>query len=737
MSRPEPRERAFLLEIGTEEMPARMIEPSLADLARRLRDALVSGALASPGRFTIEDHVRVFGTPRRLAVKVVGLLPAQPDRKEEITGPAVGVAYDPRGRPTKAAEGFARAQGVAVSDLRRISTPKGECVGILKTVKGRPAAEVLSEIVPPLVLSMTFPKTMRWGSAEFRFVRPVHSVVALLDEEIVDMTIAGIRSGRDTFGHRFFGKSRIPLRNPGDYPERLRANHVLADIDERREAIVSSLRAAAGEAGARLAPPPGSGQEVDGDPDLLREVLHLVEWPLIVGGTFDRSFLDLPPEILVTAMRHHQKYFSLLGADGRLLNRFLTVANARDDRADAIRRGNEWVLKARLADARFFWDDDRRTRLDDRSGMLDRVSFHEKLGSYSAKTLRMARLAGSIVEASKAGGQAVEDDAVQEAARLCKNDLTTQMVKEFPELEGIVGGLYARMDGLRPVVADAIYAHYLPRGANDPLPPTPEGRIVSLADRLDSQAGIFLLGIVPTGSRDPYALRRSVQSVCRILIEGTIHLSLSRCLDAALDGYMEQGIAGAVPRDQARLALLEFYRGRLQHLGEEASLRQDSVRAALASSFDDPFDARLRMEALEAIRSEVDFNALVAAHKRIKNILPSETTRREGHAAPRPEIFRDDAEGRLHGEITATSTAVEDFVAGGDYRSALQRLARVRPALDRFFETVMVMAKEPDLRQNRLALLGAVSGLFLRIGDFSEIVQEGETVAARSRGRIE
>jgi glycyl-tRNA synthetase beta chain len=733
MSRPGRLEHTFLLEIGTEEMPARMVESSLADLSRRLLDALASAALLSSDRFDREKQVRIFGTPRRLAIKIAGLLPAQPDREEEVAGPAVRAAYDPEGRPTKAAEGFARAQGVPVSELKRVAGPKGECVGILRTVKGRPAGEVLPEIVPGLVLSMTFPKTMRWGSGQFRFVRPVHSVVALLDGEVVEMSVAGVPAGRESFGHRFLGKGRISLRGPEDYPARLRAHHVLADIDERREAIESMLRAAAGECGARIAPPPGGGADRDGDPELLREVLHLVEWPLVVGGAFDRSYLDLPHEILTTAMRHHQKYFSLLSDDGSLLNRFLTVANTRDDRSSAIRRGNEWVLKARLADARFFWDDDRRTRLEDRAGMLDRVTFHEKLGSYAAKAGRIARLLGPILEAFRTSGRAVEEDAALQAATLCKNDLSTQMVKEFPELEGIVGGLYARRDGLRAAVAEAIYSHYLPRGARDPLPPTLESRIVSLADRLDSQAGIFLLGIVPTGSRDPYAMRRSVQGVCRILIEGKVHLSLSRCLGAALEGYREQGIAGAVPNDSSRLALLEFYRGRMQHLGEEVPLRSDSVRAALASSFDDPYDARLRMEALESFRPEPDFKALAAAHKRIKNILPAGARSREGQGGTRPEIFREDAEARLYKEIAAARKAVDSLVQGGNYRSALERLAGLRVPLDRFFETVMVMAKEADLRLNRLAMLGGVSDLFLLVGDFSEIVQEGESVAARAR----
>ncbi len=729
MKRPAANGRVLLLEIGTEEIPARMLGPALKDLAQGLYNEIVGRSIAPSVGFTLEGNFETFGTPRRLAVRASGLLAAQPDREEEVTGPPVRAAFDASGRPTKAAEGFARAQGVPVKDLRRVTSPKGECVAVRRAVRGSPAAEVLAEAIPPLVLRMTFPKTMRWGAGEHRFVRPIHSVVALLDEEVIEMVIAGIRSGRETFGHRFAGTARIPLRHPGEYVDALRRNGVLADVEERTKTIQDQLRREAERAGGRIAPPPGSGAGSEaGDSALLEEVTHLVEWPTVIAGEFDPAFLDLPPEILVTAMRHHQKYFSLLRPDGTVLNRFLAVANTRGDRSGAIRRGNEWVLRARLADARFFWEDDRKAPLADRSATLERVTFHEKLGSYAAKTRRMARLVEAILPAFE-GHAAADRRAVEQATALCKNDLTTQMVKEFPELEGIVGGLYARADRLPEPVASAIYAHDLPRGADDPLPATPEARVVSLADRLDTQAGIFLLGIVPTGSRDPYAVRRSVQGVCRILIEGKLHISLSRCLDAALAGYDGQVVEGMVPKEQARGALLDFYRGRLQYLGEEIPLRHDSVRAALAASFDDPFDARLRMEALEAIRREADFESLVVAHKRIKNILPGPADEAARHREPGTTDLKEDAERRLHADLLACREGVEQALLGRDYGAALRRIARLRPALDRFFESVMVMAEDRALRDNRLALLAAVGGLFLRIGDFSEIVQEGEPAA--------
>jgi glycyl-tRNA synthetase beta chain len=719
----------FLLEIGTEEIPARMIPGALRDLARGLVAELEAGRLLPEAGFTLEGNVRVYGTPRRLAVRAEGLRTSQPDREELVTGPPAKNAYDAAGRPTKAAEGFARAQAARLEDLQRVATPKGECVAVLKKVRGLAAAEVLARRVPPLLAGLAFPKTMRWGSGEHRFVRPIHSVLALLDEQPVDLTIAGVRSGRDTFGHRFAGAPRIPLRHPDEYLDLLGRNGVLADVDERRRAIEKQLEREARGAGGRIAPPPGAGAGEAGDPDLLEEVTHLVEWPTVIAGEFDAAYLSLPTEILVTAMRHHQRYFSLIAPGGRLLNRFLAVINGPADTTGAIRRGNEWVLRARLADARFFWEEDRKTPLAPLAPRLERVTFHERLGSYARKVERMVRLAEVVGGAFEGARRKPDRRALLEAVRLSKVDLTTRMVKEFPELEGLVGGLYARADGLPAAVADAIYGHYLPRAPEDPLPATPEGAVLSLVDRLDTQAGIFRLGIVPTGSRDPYGLRRSVHGACRILIETGVHVSLTDLIERALDGYEgEHAPADGAPRAQARAALLEFYRARLQHLGEGAGLRQDSVRAALQASIDDPCDARLRMQALDAIRSEAGFESLARAHKRIKNIV-----RDQPAGAFDARRLRDAAEKELHRALEASRPAIEAAVSRHEPLEALRQIARLRPALDAFFEEVMVLAEDRSLRDNRLALLQSIAALFLRVGDFSEIVVEGEPAGTAAR----
>jgi glycyl-tRNA synthetase beta chain len=708
--------RRFLLEIGTEEIPARMVQGAIDGLGRGLVEALAKAGLQG-------SPAQVFGTPRRMAALVENIPARQPDRAEEITGPPVAAAYDAAGAPTRAALGFARAQGVAVDDLLRLRTPKGECIGIRRTVAGRTAAEVLAEAVPQVVAALYFPKTMRWGTGEHRFVRPVHSVVALLDDEIVDLVFAGIRSGRVTFGHRVAGLARVDLADAGAYVEALRGQGVLADAGERRRVIAARLAEAAKAAGGVIATPPGStATGEDADPELLDEVTQLVEWPLVISGSFDPAFLALPGEILLTSMRHHQKYFALKSPAGALLNRFLAVANVAADPGGDIRRGNEWVLRARLSDARFFFEEDRRAALASAGASLDRVAFHEKLGSYDAKRQRIERLAGFLAPSFAASGVPVDADAARQAAALCKNDLVTQVVKEFPELEGIVGGIYARADGLPDAAAGAIYDHYLPRSLDDPIPGTAEGAVVSLADRLDTQAGIFLLGIVPTGSRDPYALRRSVQGACRILVERRVGVSLARALGEAVAGYAGRTIEGAVAPGQAVASLIEFWTGRQEFLGVEAGLRPDSVRAALGAGADDPCDARLRMRAIDAFRDQPGFEDLAAAHKRIKNILA-------GQAAPRafdPAQLRDAAEKELWSRVEAIRPALVRARGRGDHAAALAALASLREPLDRFFTEVMVLAEDRALRDNRVALLRDLAALFIGVADLAEIAAPAE-----------
>lgn len=731
MKRVAPDGLSFLLEIGTEEIPARMLEGALDSLARRLHSSVLERELVEPAASPGDGRVRTFGTPRRLAVRIDGLREHQPDKVVEVTGPPVKAAFDSSGKPTRAAEGFARAQGVAVESLRRMTTPRGECVGVSREVRGSSAAEVLAEAVPQLVGSMTFPKMMRWGNGEHRFVRPIHSVLALLGDTPVEMTIAGIRSGSGTFGHRFAGEARLTVRRIDDYLDILRKNGVLADVGERRRNLEEQLAACARRSHGHIAPPPGTSRETgaEGDPELLQEVVHLVEWPLVVEGEFDSGFLELPSEILVTAMRHHQKYFSLLNDDGTLQNRFLAVANCRTDPSGAIGRGNAWVLHARLADARFFWDDDRRTTLEERVPALDRVTFHMKLGSYRRKSERIGGLCEALTAPFRSAGHEPDEMALRRAALLCKTDLTTQMVGEFPELQGIVGALYAQAESLAPATARALYEQYRPAAADDDPPGSIEGSILSLADRIDTQAGIFLLGLVPSGSSDPYGVRRSVLGACRILIDRKVHLPLAGIIDSAIDAYADDISEQGVAPSEARQTLLDFYRARLQFLGEEAGLRQDTARAALAIEWDGPFDAVQRMRAIDAIRNGSDFDNLATAHKRIKKIIRAQEV-----SDLQDDLLREAAEQALHAVLQTERAKIDAAVAQRDYVAALRSIASLRPILDRFFDEVMVMAEDLRLRNNRLALLQQIVALFQRIGDFSEIAVDSDRPPVQGAG---
>ena len=704
--------RTFLLEIGTEEIPARMMAGALEALQRGLTEALQAAGLPS-------GPARPLGTPRRLAILVEGIPEQSPDQSVEVTGPPAGVAFDAQGRPTKAGEGFARAQGVRVEDLRRAATPKGECVAVRKTIPGRRAAAVLAEAAPAVAAAIPFPKTMRWGSGEHRFVRPVHWIVALLDDAIVPFEFCGVRSDRATRGHRLDGPAPVPIARASEYAAILEKHGVIADPAARRRRIAAGLAEAAQGAGVRLATPPGSQPRgEDADPELLDEVTELVEWPAVLQGEFDAAFLSVPQEVLLTSMRHHQKYFALVDPGGRLAPRFLAVANVKEDPQGMIRRGNEWVLRARLSDARFFFQEDRKSPLESFGAALERVAFHERLGSYAAKAKRIAALAALLRPAFEAAGQAADAASAARAAALSKNDLCTQMVGEFPELQGIVGGLYARADGVPEPIADALYDQYLPRSLDDALPRGALGSLLSLADRLDTQAGIFLLGLVPTGSRDPYALRRSVQGACRILIERGVRLALPRVLESALEAYSGMGIKDAVPAPRALAALLEFWRGRQEFLASEAGYPVDIVRAALGAADSDPAEARRRMEAVRAFRPTPGFEDLAAAHKRMRNILAGQKDPETPFDA---KHLREPAERGLAERLAGARPLVQGAVAAGDHAAALAHIAALREPVDRFFGEVMVMAEDPALRRNRLALLRDLAALFLTVADFSEI----------------
>jgi glycyl-tRNA synthetase beta chain len=686
----------FLLEIRTEEIPAPTLAGARLDLLRRVEEALAEEELAPRSSES-------FATPRRLTLVLRGVPERQPDRPSEVLGPPAAAAFDAKGRPTRAAEGFARAQKVEVSDLVVVDSPRGKTVAARRTVPGRAAAEVLAEVVPKAVSSLSFPKTMRWGAGEHVFVRPVRSVIALLGDRVVPFELFGVPSGNVTVGHRILSDGEFPVAGPDEYLARLRAEHVEPNPEARRIAIVEAARARASEVGG----------SIESDVDLAGTLADLVEWPGIVRGSFAPEFLDLPEEITTTAMRTHQKYLPMRGSSG-LLPHFAAVMDNVSDPRGLIAKGNEWVLNARLADARFFYEEDTRESLESRLPQLARLTFQDRLGDYLQKTGRLQELTETIAHVV---GRPDLVDTVLTAARLSKVDLTTRMVREFTDLQGIVGGIYARREGLADSVWKAIYDQYRPASATDDPPREAAGAILSLADRFDTLAGLFQIGLVPTGSRDPYGLRRAAFGAVSIIVSRRWTLDWRPLARKALALY-PAGVATTNP-DVVLAQLEEFFAERLRNLLERRGHSHDEISAVVRSGVWDFADAADRAQALADARRELDFRSLVLAFKRIRNIVAGQET-----GAPASDLYRQDAERQLAADFLAARQAIEQLSRSRRYRDAMGMIASIAPSLDRFFVDVLVNCPEEDLKRNRLALLGSIQKEFSRLADFSEIVVE-------------
>jgi glycyl-tRNA synthetase beta chain len=637
----------FLFEIGVEEIPDWMIPDALENLR------LLFEKLEIP-----YESVTLDATPRRLVLRAEGLPARQADSQERVLGPA-------KSAPPQAVEGFARKQGVKPQDLAIETTPKGDYYSFIRNVPGRLTKDILAEALPGIVLQIYFPKTMYWtGKSGPRFIRPIRWIVALLGEEIVPFELAGVRSGALTSGHRRLGAKEIAV-TPADYVERLRHHYVILSAEERRNRIREGL------AGVRVKP----------DPALLETLVYLTEFPTPIVGSFDPQFLELPEEVLVTVMRHHQKYFSVEDAQGKLAPQFATVMNIDADPEGFIRRGNERVLRARFNDARFFWETDQKKKLADRLPDLAHVTFQAKLGSYRDKTKRIMALVKEL------GGKPL---AVR-AARLCKCDLSTELVKEFTELQGVVGGLYARAQGERPEVWQAIYDHYKPESMEDAIPRHLAGRQVSLADKLDTLRGCFSVGLIPTGSRDPFGLRRAAQGVVRILVEGKIAVPL---LDL-LEGNPQ---------------LAAFFEDRVKfYFKDHRGFKYDEVNAAMAAGWSNLVDLEARLMRIRTLRPTPDFEPLAASFKRIHNILVQAGF--TGGGAIDQSLLEPGPELELYEEFIG--------IAGQPIESVISKL---RPKVDLFFDKVLVNAPDATIRQNRLTLLHTLLAEFSTMADFSEIV---------------
>ena len=712
----------LLLEIGCEEIPARFLPEAERQFGERLGAALAEARLlpgmAGEGMTAAGSGppLQCFSTPRRLACYAPAILTKQPDRVEEVLGPPVKVAFDSAGEPTRAAQSFGEKQGVAIKDLTRVSTPKGEYLAARKITRGRPAMELLPGILPQAVLGMSFPKSMYWaGISGPRFVRPIRWILARLGEgkqgRLVPFEIGGVESGGATFGHRAYRKA--PLR-PGmfkQYIKLLRRAFVELDKLARVKSIQVKSDALLEDDLRRVE-----------DPGLELWLADSVEWPSALRGGFDERFLHLPREILITVMRDHQHYFAVEDRKGNLRPQFVAILNMDSDRRGLIRHGHERVLAARLADAEFFWDADQRRPLAERQGLLERVTYQAQLGSYAAKVRRMQAIAQHLTD-KLLEQRAIEPASAGYALRaveLAKTDLTTQMVQEFPELQGIVGGLYARAQGEAPEVAEAIYDHYRPTGAEDTCPRSIVGAIVSLADKLDSVAGGFAVGNQPTGSSDPFALRRQANAIIKVLLEVSLPLSLKQEVEAALQAL---DIPWRMPQVEVFRGILDFFEERLRYYLETVrGFRYDTVRAVLAAGWDIPADAMRRVEALESLRGSANLEALCVAAKRIKNILSKSASAKDWEPGDiDPGLLKEAEERQLEAELRGESQRVTSLRESGDYRVALEQISTLRPSVDRFFDKVLVMAEDRALRQNRLRLLGKLDELFSSIASFAEI----------------
>ncbi|HYN41695.1 MAG TPA: glycine--tRNA ligase subunit beta [Thermoanaerobaculia bacterium] len=684
----------FLLEILAEEIPASVLSQARNDLLRGLAEALAAERIEG----TFFSH----STSRRLVLFSLDLPEMQDDHEVEAVGPSVKVAFDAEGRPTRAAEGFARGQGVAVEALRVVSTPKGEYVSVRKVVEGRYTSEILADAIPVVIAKMSFPRMMRWGDGRNSWIRPVHSVVCLIDGLVVPFSLFGVETGRTTFGHRTLAPGRIVVVGVDDYLAKLRAAFVETDYGIRRRVLVEKAEALAAEVGCSA---------VD-DEALLDTLAHLVEWPGLIRGSFDPAYLELPEEILVTAMREHQKVLPTRDAAGALAPHFFAVADHVGDPKGHIARGNEWVLNARFADARFFWDDDGRIPLEERVPRLARLSFQEKLGDTLRKTERVEALAERLAVASGLGDLVPE---ATRAARLARADLVTDMVREFPDLQGVVGGLYAQRDGEAESVWQAVYDHYLPAGADDALPRDEVGRIVALADRLDTLAGFFALGLVPTGSRDPYALRRAALGVVRILLEGGIRLDLPTAIAAARGLHEVQGATA----EEVAATLHPFLLERLRFLLERRGFKHDEIESVLTTDCPDVTDAAERVVAVAAVRKQPDFGSLAASFKRVQNILAQAGAPAGGELDP--ALMSDDSERQLASDFYQARGILDELIVARRYEEALSVMASLGPCLDRFFTDVMVLVEDEAVRANRLSLLAAMRDQFFRVARLSDI----------------
>lgn len=688
----------ILFEIGLEEIPARFIRAAMEQLKERTVKWLEASRIAHSG-------VTAYATPRRLAVLVKDAAERQADVSEEVKGPSRKIALDASGEWSKAALGFARSQGVSPDAFTFKELAGVEYIYVTKNSDGVETASLLSEGLNGIVHAMTFPKNMRWGAYDFKFVRPIRWLVALFGQEVIDLEITGVKSGNVTRGHRFLG-NETTIAEPAQYVEALRAQHVLVDVEERQALILEQINKLAADKNWTIAV----------KDDLLEEVLFLVETPTVLFGTFDPAFLNIPQEVLITSMREHQRYFPVLDASGKLLPFFVTVRNGNAESLDVIAKGNEKVLRARLSDAKFFYEEDQELKISDALAKLETIVYHEELGSIGDKVRRIRNIADSL--AAKLGLSGETAAEISRTADICKFDLVTQMVYEFPELQGTMGEDYARKAGEPENVAKGIFEHYQPRFAGDAVPSTEAGLVVSLADKIDTIVGCFSIGIIPTGSQDPYALRRQAAGIVQMVLEHKLSIGLEEIFAAALDVHKnfrpEKTFA-----NELRISLYEFFGLRVKRLLADNGVRYDVVDAVTAAGFDSIVDVVDRSRALtDAVNSQADFKVTVDSLTRVANL----AAKASGNAAVDPSLFTEDAESNLYATWQSKHAPYAAAREARNAAEALALLSGLKDAVTGFFDSVMVMAEDERVRANRLALLSAIDADSRAFADFGKLV---------------
>jgi glycyl-tRNA synthetase beta chain len=685
----------FLLEIRTEEIPAAALPGARRQIAELFGARLTEAGFA-------DLPLKVLSTSRRLVVVIDDLPARQPDRSEDLTGPPVKAAFSADGSPTPAGEGFARKVGLTLDKVGRVETPKGEYLAATVVHEGRATSEILAEMIPAIFAALRFPKMMRWGDGSHQFVRPVHGVVALLDDEVVPFEIFGITSGRSTVGHRVHAPESFELQTARGYVAAMAERSVMVDPADRRTRLEMLAEELAEDAGAKVHP----------DPGLMAEHVELVEWPGLVAGEFDAHFLELPPEVVVTTLRHHQKCLVLEDADGGLQPGFIAVIDRRDDPEGLVRQGNEWVIGARLADAGFFFAEDRRTPLAEVVQGLERLEFHRVLGSLEDKAARVGELAAILADG------AADPDELRLAARLAKADLLTHMVGEFPELQGIMGGHYLRLEDADDALWTAVRDHYRPVGFDGPVPDSAIGRLLGVADRLDTVAGLFAVGERPSGSKDPFGLRRAAQGAVKIVAESGWDLDLVHAVDAAAATVAKHSESD---REELTAAVTAFVADRVRRwLTDVVGVSGDTADAVMAAGWSDLPGAVARAEALETVRSSPSFRSLALAFKRVRNI-----TDGQPDAEVDPEIFEQTEERELHEATREFGCALDDLLPDWRVEEAFAAMEPLADILERFFIEVLVMCEDERVRDNRIALLKELGRLFMNLADLSKLQVEG------------